>query len=399
VYTPDQFGGGYNDGEFTVSGTSFTPNKLVVARKYYDAGGARVAMRENGTLYWLLTDYLGSTSKVANSDGSFHSEQMYKPFGEKRYPTGASTLPTTYRYTGQRSETGLGPAGGEGLMFYGARWYDALLGRWIQPDTVIPDPGNPLIYDRYAGVYNNALRYVDPSGHATCDADGYCGDDPSLTVGIEVVNDEYYDEFGDVPDIGQGKKDATIRRYMMFRRWLMNHYVMEYVNPITGKIDDDVILAIIIAGEFGALPHSSAVFEEALESLSNEYHEISPRAPCGGDCTLIEQLIWLQIIPSFRDDDLYEANVINAGWMNYQGQAGNAMGGYCYTANGTGCNSWVWGNVDSNSMMKYWIDNGMGRGTKYVEAWGDFVVLTVDQNTAMRVNGWQSGTGGQYWGK
>jgi hypothetical protein len=48
VYTPDQFGGGYNDGEFTVSGTSFTPNKLVIARKYYSAEGSRVAMRYTG---------------------------------------------------------------------------------------------------------------------------------------------------------------------------------------------------------------------------------------------------------------------------------------------------------------------------------------------------------------
>jgi hypothetical protein len=48
VYTPDQFGGGYNDGEFTVSGTSFTPNKLVIARKYYSAEGSRVRMRYTG---------------------------------------------------------------------------------------------------------------------------------------------------------------------------------------------------------------------------------------------------------------------------------------------------------------------------------------------------------------
>jgi hypothetical protein len=65
VYTPDQFGGGYNDGEFTVSGTSFTPNKLVIARKYY----AGVGMRENGTLYWLLTDHLGGTNVTVTTAG------------------------------------------------------------------------------------------------------------------------------------------------------------------------------------------------------------------------------------------------------------------------------------------------------------------------------------------
>jgi RHS repeat-associated protein len=150
--------------------------KLVITRKYYDAGGSRVAMREAGTLYWLLTDHLGSTSKAANSDGSFNSEQMYKPFGEKRYPTGSPTLPTTYRYTGQRSETGLGPSGGEGLMFYGARWYDSQLGRFLSADSVIPGAGNPQAWDRYAGMMNNPLKYTDPSGHETCDSDGQCGE-------------------------------------------------------------------------------------------------------------------------------------------------------------------------------------------------------------------------------
>jgi RHS repeat-associated protein len=109
-------------------------------KKYYYSGGIRVAMRTgtNNPL-WLLGDHLGSTSTVANFDGgSVQSQQLYKPWGEKRYPTGAPTLPTTFRYTGQRSETGLGPSGGEGLMFYGARWFDPSLARFIQADSIVP---------------------------------------------------------------------------------------------------------------------------------------------------------------------------------------------------------------------------------------------------------------------
>jgi RHS repeat-associated protein len=134
-------------------------------KKYYYAGGVRIAMRtgSNNPL-WLLGDHLGSTSKVANFDGlSVPSQQLYKPWGEKRYPTGAPTLPTTFRYTGQRSETGLGPSGGEGLMFYNARWYDPYLNRWIQPDSIIPNGVQGL--DRYAYANNNPLRYTDPTGH------------------------------------------------------------------------------------------------------------------------------------------------------------------------------------------------------------------------------------------
>jgi hypothetical protein len=32
-------------------------------------------------------------------------------------------------------------------------------------DTLIPDPGDPLSYDRYAYVRDNPVRYTDPSGH------------------------------------------------------------------------------------------------------------------------------------------------------------------------------------------------------------------------------------------
>jgi hypothetical protein len=43
------------------------------------------------------------------------------------------------------------------------------LNRWIQPDSIIPDPNNPQSYDRYAYVLNNPLKYIDPNGHATCE--------------------------------------------------------------------------------------------------------------------------------------------------------------------------------------------------------------------------------------
>ena len=35
----------------------------------------------------------------------------------------------------------------------------------MQPDTLVPEPGNPQTLNRYAYVYNNPLRYTDPSGY------------------------------------------------------------------------------------------------------------------------------------------------------------------------------------------------------------------------------------------
>ncbi|WP_448593697.1 RHS repeat-associated core domain-containing protein [Thermoflexus hugenholtzii] len=64
-----------------------------------------------------------------------------------------------WRFTGQRWEASLG------LYDYKARFYDPLLGRFLQPDPIVPEPGNPQALNRYAYVYNNPLRYVDGGGH------------------------------------------------------------------------------------------------------------------------------------------------------------------------------------------------------------------------------------------
>jgi hypothetical protein len=39
------------------------------------------------------------------------------------------------------------------------------LGRFLAPDSIVPDPGNPQALNRYSYSYNNPLRYTDSSGH------------------------------------------------------------------------------------------------------------------------------------------------------------------------------------------------------------------------------------------
>jgi len=52
-----------------------------------------------------------------------------------------------------------------GLYDYRARWYEPTLGRFVQPDTLVPEPGKPQDLNRYTYVRNNPLKYQDPSGH------------------------------------------------------------------------------------------------------------------------------------------------------------------------------------------------------------------------------------------
>jgi RHS repeat-associated protein len=121
---------------------------------YYPAGGA---MRVNGTLYFVLKDKLGSASVVTDASGNTVGEARYYPYGETRLTTG--TMNTDKLFTGQREITGLG------IYHYGSRFYSPKLGRFLSADTMVPNPFNPQAFNRYSYVYNNPLRYVDPSGH------------------------------------------------------------------------------------------------------------------------------------------------------------------------------------------------------------------------------------------
>ena len=113
----------------------------------FGAGGERVAVRENGTLYWLLTDHLGSTAITANSSGTRVAELRYKAWGETRYTYG--TTPTAYKFTGQRED------GTMGLYFYKARYYDPVIGRFIQPDPPAPPCRGAVPPERGDGGYRS----------------------------------------------------------------------------------------------------------------------------------------------------------------------------------------------------------------------------------------------------
>jgi len=88
-------------------------------RKYYSLGAQRIAVREDGTLNWILSDHLGATAVSANADGSWRGEIVYTPFGELRESRGVTL--TDYRYTGQLAD------GYIKLIDMGARWMDPCL--------------------------------------------------------------------------------------------------------------------------------------------------------------------------------------------------------------------------------------------------------------------------------
>jgi hypothetical protein len=57
TFTANRWGGTANPGEFEISGSQFTPHRLVTTRKYYYTGGHRIALRESGMLHYLFSDH------------------------------------------------------------------------------------------------------------------------------------------------------------------------------------------------------------------------------------------------------------------------------------------------------------------------------------------------------
>ena len=135
-----------------------------VVKKYYYAGATRVAENSGGALTYLLADHLGSQALTLDSAGNrlnTNTEIRYYAYGAMRYTAGST--PTSFNFTGQRRDSG------SGLLFYNARWYDPAVGRFLQADTVVPEPGNPQSLNRYSYVGNQPLKYTDPTGHWTED--------------------------------------------------------------------------------------------------------------------------------------------------------------------------------------------------------------------------------------
>lgn len=95
----------------------------------------------------------------------------------------SSGAATDLGFTGQRN---LDAQGKEslGLMDYHARMYDALIGRFISPDSVIPG-GGPQSLNRYSYVLDDPIALNDPTGHNfSCGGGLICHDPVSDSIPI-----------------------------------------------------------------------------------------------------------------------------------------------------------------------------------------------------------------------
>ena len=114
--------------------------------------------------FFLVPNHLGSTALVTNASGnSVISEMHYKPYGELVRTQSYGPDNVRHKYTGQEEDSE------SSLMYYGARYYDPGLGRFISADLINFAPNLTQAYNRYMNVMGNPIRFQDPTGHGFFD--------------------------------------------------------------------------------------------------------------------------------------------------------------------------------------------------------------------------------------
>ncbi len=138
----------------------FTPNAY-----------AQEVIQDDSKIYYLLQDHLGGTDVILDKDFNVFARYDYMPFGSERVTEGDEK--EAHRYTGQELDEETG------LYYYGARYYDSDIGRFISVDPLVMDEAkksqvsmasvlkNPQLLNAFTYTLNNPVKFIDPTGEST----------------------------------------------------------------------------------------------------------------------------------------------------------------------------------------------------------------------------------------
>ena len=110
--------------------------------------------------YYYLTDHLGSVLAITDSDGDVVESYDYDGWGRvqvydsESMPLSASGIGNRYAFQGREVSWATG------LIYFRARWYDPVTGRWLSKDPIGISGG----LNQYVAFGGNPVRFSDPMG-------------------------------------------------------------------------------------------------------------------------------------------------------------------------------------------------------------------------------------------
>jgi RHS repeat-associated protein len=113
----------------------------------------KTTIDQEANTFYYHTDHLGSTRLITDSDRNIIAAVIYHPFGEPSIEEGSEH----YLFTGKERDA-------TGLYYYGARYYDPGIGRFITRDPLAGTFSLPQTLNRYTYCANNPSKYIDPAG-------------------------------------------------------------------------------------------------------------------------------------------------------------------------------------------------------------------------------------------
>jgi len=135
---------------------------------YIYAEGQIVAVHvKNGmtdSLYYVMTDHLGSWNKVMDKDKNIVQQTHFDPWGNRMSYTAWNTPQTQTSFTFRKGYTGHEHYDRFKIINANARLYDPVIGRFFSPDPFVQAPDFTQNYNRYSYCMNNPVMFSDPDG-------------------------------------------------------------------------------------------------------------------------------------------------------------------------------------------------------------------------------------------
>jgi RHS repeat-associated protein len=145
--------------------------------KYIKLGNEIIASKKGSTRFFYHNDHLGGVNIISDINAGQAQLIEYDSWGKVSRSEIVTNPEPTHRFTGQEFDSE------SGIHYYGGRYYDQNIGRFISPDPFVQDPDDPQNLNRYSYGLNNPQNYIDPSGYFfdDYDADIFMSISPGLS--------------------------------------------------------------------------------------------------------------------------------------------------------------------------------------------------------------------------